>query len=278
MQGRLVSSREALSAGWKAFREYAWVLIAVLIIETVVSLVAGRNRVAHFIFAILISAPLAGGLAVVNLKAVRGQYPAVRDLFGGFRRYIQWMGVYWLNMAIGSIMGIPLAVGAVAVSGVGVLREFYAIPPIFPLDALIKSTRGNPLETAVVLMAAFASIALIIAVLLRYGFAYYEAADGGGIVESFRRSALLTDGIRLKLLGRGIVLGLFMVGGLLVCCVGIIVTLLVFQLAFVYIYTQLRGETEVAVSQSGGPDGAQDLTTWSIGRRMRTAKRPRRDV
>lgn len=57
MPGRLVGSREALTAGWRAFREYAWVLIAVFIIETVVSLVAGRNRVAHFIFAILISAP-----------------------------------------------------------------------------------------------------------------------------------------------------------------------------------------------------------------------------
>lgn len=278
MQGRLVGSREALSAGWKAFREYAWVLIGVFIIEIVVSLVAGRNRVAHFIFAVLIMGPLAGGLAIVNLKAVRGQYPSVRDLLGGFRSYIQWMGVYWLNVALFSIMEIPLAVGAVAVSGVGVLREFYAIPHVLPLDALIKSTGGNPVETAIVLMAAFVSIALIIAVLLRYGFAYYEAADGAGIVESFRRSAALTDGIRLKLLHRGIVLGLFMMGGLLACGVGIIVTVLVAQLAFVYIYTQLKGETEVAVSQSAGPDGAQDLTQWSIGRRMGTAKRPRRGV
>lgn len=221
--------------------------------------------------------PLAGGLAIVNLKAVRDQYPSVGDLFAGFRNYLRWMRAYWLFIAVLSIAEIPMAVGAVAVFGLRVLRYFH-VPPSVELHAILKLAGLEPIALAAVITAATIWGVLNILVILRYGFAYYEVAGGAGVIESFRKSAELTHGIRLRLLGRVAVLFMFAVAGLAACCVGIIVTGLVAQLAFVYIYTQLKGETQVAVSQSAGPNGPQDVTSWRIGRRMKAAERPRRDV
>lgn len=241
MQGRLAGSREALSAGWKAFKRYAWVLIAVFIIDTVLTFVVGRNRVANYAFAVLAMGPLAGGLAIVNLKAVRGQRPSVGDLFAGFRDYVRWIGAYWFYVVIISIADIPLAVGTISVLGLRGLRYFH-VPPVVELHAIIKSAGSDPLSLAVIYTTAMITSVLSILILLRYGFAYYELVDGAGVVESFRRSAELTRGIRLRLLGVFIVLGLFAAAGLAACGVGFIVTGSVAQLAFVYIYTQLKGE------------------------------------
>lgn len=241
MQGRLAGSREALSAGWKAFKRYAWVLIAVFIIDTVLTFVVGRNRVANYAFAVLAMGPLAGGLAIVNLKAVRGQRPSVGDLFAGFRDYVRWIGAYWFYVVIISIADIPLAVGTISVLGLRGLRYFH-VPPVVELHAIIKSAGSDPVSLAVIYATAMFTGVLSVVILLRYGFAYYALVDGSGVVESFRRSAELTRGIRWQLLGIGAVIFVFAGSGFLACGIGFIVTAVVAQLAFAHIYTQLRGE------------------------------------
>jgi len=73
-------------------------------------------------------------------------------------------------------------------------------------------------------------------------FAYFEAADGAEIIDSFKKSEPLTRGIRLTLLGYSIVLGVFLIVGVIACGVGMVLTSLVAYLAIMHIYLALKGE------------------------------------
>jgi len=256
MQGRLVSTPEALSAGWRVFKEHALVLVGVSIIYGLIMIAviaASRIPTVSIIYNILIAGPLAGGTVIVALKAVRDQHPSIGDLFAGFRDYRHWLGMYWLLSAMLLLSDIPIAIGAVIVSGIRGLKHFHGIPPSFDYAAFAKSVEANPALPLVLVMIGIASMVVIFLILLRYAFAYYEAADGAGIIESYRRSAELTMGIRPRLLVMGIMLCLFAVAGILACGVGVVVTAVVAQLAFAYLYTQLKGETQAAAPQAPGP-------------------------
>ncbi|HET6456620.1 MAG TPA: hypothetical protein VFI02_19645 [Armatimonadota bacterium] len=163
------------------------------------------------------------------LKAVRDQSPEFGEMFSGFRQYWSWMGVYYLFMVIMLAAMVPAGIGVLIAWGLGLFKHTNVSLADIPAIATI-------------VVFGLASVILYIALAIRYMFAFYEVADGAEIVESFRRSAELTEGRRLQLLGIAIVLGLFSIVGIIGCGIGVILTGLLAYLAFMHIYIGLKGE------------------------------------
>lgn len=211
-------------------------LIAVYLIYAIIVGVLSSIPVIGQIVVIFVAPPLVGGAVIVGLKAVRGDTPEINELFSGFRKYWFWMGVYWLFAAILLLTMIPLFIaGALA----GIMSSLGAQPDI------------SPAGIAMMVVAGLVSLVLYAIFGLRYMFAYYHAADGAEIVESFKKSEEMTRDIRLTLLGVVIVLGLFAAVGVLACGVGVVLTGLLSSLALVHIYVALKGDpVQPAVPQN----------------------------
>ena len=100
---------------------------------------------------------------------------------------------------------------------------------------------------------------------LKYQYAsLFYIEKNTSISESFRLSAVATEGVKWRLLGYGIVLGLIAFVGVLFFLVGMFVTIPVSVLAAVYIYKNLASKalvTQDAVVQSAPVAPAQQMPT-----------------
>lgn len=90
---------------------------------------------------------------------------------------------------------------------------------------------------------------------IKYAFApYFYIEKNLSISESFRLSAQVTEGVKLKLIGFGVVVWVMMLVGALALFVGLLIVLPVTMLAGVYIYKKLSAGLEMNspnVSQAG---------------------------
>jgi len=149
---------------------------------------------------------------------------------------------------------IPLGIGAAIAAGMGAFSSRAAdyaasMPsvPGMPAMPTIPSASAIPAGAmAVLIVFGLVSLVLYVIVALRFMFAYYAAADGEGIVESFKKSSDMTEGIRPQLLLVAIVLSLVGAAGAIACGIGIIVTGLLVWLAFAHIYVGLKGQPPVS--------------------------------
>jgi len=87
---------------------------------------------------------------------------------------------------------------------------------------------------------------------LRYMFVRFAVLEGAGIKGSLSQSAKMTQGIKWKLLGFMLVLGLVNILGFLALIIGLLVTIPVTLIAYAHVYTVLKkslpteGATETA--------------------------------
>lgn len=226
MHTKSVDLGRAFSVGLDAFKRYPGVTIGAVAIYLVFNAVSNSNPILGFFYGIFIQPPIVGGLVIFALNVINDRNPTVGDLFAGFQEYGKWMGTYWLLNAITLACCIP----GLIVVGIGVALG------LFGEDAFIP----------VVALAVLISIAVLIAVTLRWAFVYYAAAEGRGTLDAFNRSAELTEGVRPQLLLAMIVLGLFAMCGVFVLVVGVIVTGAIALCAFAAIYRDLRTAMEPA--------------------------------
>lgn len=229
MQGRLLGIGESISTGWQTFTRYAGVLIGAYVVYFVVVAGAGYIPVVGPFVSLFIAPPFVGGIIIMGLKAVREQTPEFGELFSGFRDYWRWMGVYWLFVVIILAAFIPAGVGALIAYLLGTFKHSPAAP-------------SEIAGVVIMVLTGLISFAAYFVLAIRYMFAWYEAADGVDIVESFKRSAEITEGRRWELLGIAIVLGLFSIAGVIACGVGVILTSLIAYLAYMHIYVNLKGD------------------------------------
>ena len=243
MQGRLLGIGESLSAAWQTFTRLPGVLIGVYLVYLVIVGGAGAIPVVGAIASLFIAPALVGGVIIVALKAIRGQSPEFGEMFGGFKDYWRWMGVYYLFMVIMLAAMVPAGIGVLIAWGLGLFKHTNVSSADIPAIATI-------------VVFGLASLILYIALAIRYMFAFYEVADGAEIVESFRRSAEITEGRRWQLFGIAIVLGLFSIVGVIGCGIGVILTGLLAYLAFMHIYVGLKGEQAQPIMPQAPPSEA----------------------
>jgi hypothetical protein len=145
------------------------------------------------------------------------------DIFGGFKKFGTYLGVYWLLVLISILCMVPGAIVGAAVWFASSGEE----------DMILVAVGAGALLSAIIMWVVY----------LRFLFAYYVVADDwedSSITRAFSKSSMITEGNRLKLFGCMIVLGLFMMLGYLVLLVGALITVPVTMVAMASIYTQLK--------------------------------------
>lgn len=241
MNQRTANLADAFNAGWQAFTRNPWLALGGMLLFSVISWIGGAIPFFKYAFMIFVAFPLSGGFYIFTLNIVRDNNPQVGDLFAGFQRYWQWMGLGWLIYAIVIACMVPAAIiGAV----------------LFPLmskakEAVMMGGRlpgGPPTEafniglTAVMVALIIAGAIVAIVIVIRYIFAYYLLADGLGIMESLRMSVEMTKGQRLMIFLIVFVLGLFGLVGVIGCVIGVIFTSTITYLALAALYLQMLPE------------------------------------
>ncbi len=116
---------------------------------------------------------------------------------------------------------------------------------------ILPSTRVVVVYTAASLLAAVVIVVGLILLivpgiylLLRYSMVRFSAVDGNGILESLRKSALMTQGVKWHLLGFLLVILVLNIIGLLLFFVGLLVSIPVTMLAYADIYQKLQSRVE----------------------------------
>jgi uncharacterized membrane protein len=222
----------ALSLGWSVFKKHAGVGIGGYLIYCAISFAGNMIPFVNAIFGLFVQPVFVGGFMILLLNMAKDANPTIGDLFEGFKRYWTWVGVTWLYIAIVAVSAIPL--------GIAALITFLILEP------MQRGGYGSGLSSVEILMqitmglGIAVSLVILFVLTMRWIFVCYLAAEGAFAVEAFKRSAEMTEGIRLKLFGISLVLGLFGWAGVIGCGVGALLTGLVSSLAFAFIYLGLK--------------------------------------
>jgi len=240
----------AFTIGWEAFSRYMAVGIVAILLYLVISFAIGfivglpssimemalvdygplvqfATNIGSNLIMGFIEPPLIGGLVIVALNMLTDNNPSVGDFFAGFRRYWPLVGAYWLLLLVNIVAFIPFFIClAYVLLGLHWEPAYGTLPPEGAIALLVIS--------------ALLSTVLYCYLLIRWAFVYFLVIEGDGVLDAFRNSALLTDGLRLRLFGISFVLGLVAGLGLLVCCVPVIFTGAFALCAFASQYLALR--------------------------------------
>jgi uncharacterized membrane protein len=84
---------------------------------------------------------------------------------------------------------------------------------------------------------------IIFFIMFQY-YGYFIVDKKMGPVEALKASAALTKGVRWKLFGFGLVIGLLNIGGALLLLLGLFVTIPVSQMAIAHVYRKLLPQTQ----------------------------------
>lgn len=220
----------SLRRGWELFKGHAWMLVLSTLIFAVISsfnnFTDNVSRVGQqtsillillwlIIFALNTLVQI--GWAKILLGVIDGAVVKVKDLFvytNLFFKYLAAMIVFWLIFALPALLILLISV--------------IAFPnPWFFIALLIVVT------------------ILILYFILTYQFAPLIVIDKDArVLDSFKTSARMARGVRLKLLGFFIVIGLINVLGVLLLLVGLLITLPVTMLAYLTVYRTLFAQQE----------------------------------
>lgn len=230
-----VNIGQALSSGYATTQRYLWTLIGSYALYLVITVGLSNIPIVGLLATIFVIPPLAGGYTILFLKAARDQNPQVEDLFAGFRQYWKWMGVYWLFIAAVLLAMIPFLI----MMGIAMAVAHGVMPPqLSPAGSFDPGS--TPIAITLGAIGGIISLVIVFIIVTRYIFAFYLVADGLNVLDAFKESARMTNGIRLQVLGAYIVFALVSLAGLLALGVGIIVTGVIATLAFTYVYLDVR--------------------------------------
>jgi uncharacterized membrane protein len=240
MNTKSVSIGSAFSSGWNLFMKYPWLLIGGFLLLMAIIVVIEIIPVVGVIALLVIGGPLSAGLYILTLNAAKDANPTIGDIFAGFKNFGKWFGLYWLWIGVCLLAEIPILIG--------LLISYLTSRATINQTALAGGEPVNPLvaaaATAPVIIGGLITFILILMVSVRYIFAWFAVADEGlGAVESFKRSAQLTEGIRLQLFGVFIVVWLAMaVGSAITCGLGSLVAGPLSSMILASIYLNLKGQ------------------------------------
>jgi len=223
MSDKIVSLSSSFKQGWEAFKANPGPAILGTLVYSLIVGVGQNIPVFGLLFVFLAAAPLAGGFALLQLNLVNRKNPQVSDIFQGFNKYGQFMGAYWLLMAVFVVSAIPALL-------------------CIPLGAFLGNTASTA-STLIVSVGVLVSIVIYISLLFKWIFAMIIIADDwheGSVITAFKKSNLLTEGRRGKLFWIFAVLSLFTFAGALALLVGVLITAPIAGCAIISIYNDLK--------------------------------------
>jgi len=224
MPDKIVSLSSSFKQGWEAFKANPGPAILGTLVYSLIVGVGQNIPVFGLLFVLLAAAPLAGGFALLQLNLVNRKNPQVGDIFQGFNKYGQFMGAYWLLMAVFVASAIPALL-------------------CISLGAFLENTASNTVSALIVSAGVLASIVIYICLLFKWIFAMIIIADDwheGSVITAFKKSNLLTEGRRVQLFWIFAVLSLFIFAGAFALLVGVLITAPIAGCAIVSIYNDLK--------------------------------------
>lgn len=253
MSARSLSIGRAISVSWTTFLRYPGLTIGGFLIYNAITYLISAIPFVGGLASLVVVPALLGGIYIFDLNLVRNNNPKLEDLFAGFNRYIIWLGLYWLWLGVMLLALIPAGIGllvAIIASGGANTYNTMAAPPGYGMHQPSFLNTIPIWAWGVLAIGIIVSFVIIVILSVRYIFAWYVAADGEGIIESFKRSSELTEGKRLRLFWIFIVIGLFSVAGVIALGIGILFTMMLSWLAYTSIYINLLPE-QTAQAQPG---------------------------
>lgn len=198
------SINEALSAGWAEF----------------------TRRIGFFIGLLLLVGVLTAILQIV-LNSVEAVWLAVvLGIAFQIFQYFLTVGLFRISLLI--VGGNPVSIG-----------DLFSGGPF-----LLSYVLGTILYTLIFLVGLVLLVVPGIIAMVMFGFYGYLIIDKGlGPVDAIKASAAITQGVRWKLFGFGIVLTLLNMVGALLLLLGLFVTVPVSFVAMAFVYRQLESQT-----------------------------------
>lgn len=240
------SINEAIRFGWHTLKSHSalvfQVVLTMLALEVASAIVqkvlvgTALGTIAYTVLT-LVQAYIGAGAMLIALRLSRSEHAHYRQLFLDWRLAVRYI---LSGILAGIATFVPIFIGAVIaiLTGLATLGNFVsfseggASPVAFGAAGIAGIIAI--LVIAIVTLAAAAYIAL------RYSMSRFEVLDGACIVESLRKSTVITRGVKWKLLGFMIVAILLNILGALLLLVGLLVTIPVTMLAMAHVYTKLK--------------------------------------
>jgi len=214
--------------GWEAFKANPVTAIVGFLAASLISSVPCVN--------IFIAAPLTGGMAILALNLVNRNRPEIGDIFKGFEKYLHFMGVFWLLIAIVIVAYIPTAIGSLLGAAIGV----------------------RALASFLSLVGFLVTVVLIIGAMTRLGFALFIVAENlheGSVMTAFKKSVEITERNYVNIFVTLLVAYLIGAAGTLACFIGMFVTVPIAWCMFAALYNDLKPQSPaVARAEEPAPE------------------------
>ncbi|MDG2214235.1 MAG: GYF domain-containing protein [Verrucomicrobiota bacterium] len=227
LQGRLhtFSIGDCLSVGWRLTMDNFGLFILTLICMMLISVVAGFVPFG----AIVVSGPLMGGVYFIYLRRLRGEPAEIGQLFVGFNEsFLPLFLVYLFQVLAMFVVLIPMIITIVVALVTGVLEA---------------GTTGVPiLSLAIGVLGSLLSMLLMMALGAMLGFAIPLTMDRKmDAWEAFKATWIITKHCWGKCLGMSFTLMAVNLAGILVLCLGMLVTAPLSIAMLAVAYEQLFG-------------------------------------
>ena len=164
-----INVMDSLKEGWTILQKNMGVSIGVFFVGGLLVALSG----CLIIGPLFLAGPMAGGMCIFSLKAIRGEHVEFGDLFKGFSNFGGFLAAFMLGSLY---LGLAALLGFVVMTLIpGAILYFFGPTSIAGIFAIL----------GMVLMAV-----LPIYITVRYMFAFLLLADGrAGVGESFKMSA-----------------------------------------------------------------------------------------
>lgn len=229
------SIKEVLTFGWKQFKTHNGLLLQALLTTIAVGVVSSFINSAmggsplgvllNIVFAV-VSLFVGTGFTLITLKIARGEPAVYRDIIPA---YVLVWRYFLANLLVSLVIG-GLTIVAILI---GII--------VFTLLSLVHMAAIAMLIAGLLVIAG---VVALIYIAIRYSFILFAVLDGAKVMESIHRSAILTKGIKWKLAGFGLVVGLLNILGALCLLVGLLISAPVTGMALAKVYLILKARVE----------------------------------
>ena len=233
------SIKEAIVFGWHKLKSHSGLVFQVVltmfalqVVSSVVqkSLEGTAIGVAASIVLAVLGVILGAGMTLVFLKVAKGDAVHYREIW-------PHLGLVWkyfcTSLLTGVITFLPLM--AAGLIDLGLLSSTQSID-----FATGIPTEGSGAVVALAAAIGLVGLAAAIYLGLRYSMARLAVLDGDEIVESLRKSKMLTHGVKGQLVLFALAIAALNLLGFVALVVGLLVTVPISLLAFMHVYLKLK--------------------------------------
>ncbi|RPI80128.1 MAG: DUF4339 domain-containing protein [Desulfobacteraceae bacterium] len=222
-----LSIGECIENGFALLKKYFWLVVGATFIIMIISSVSGIIPYAGYVFSLVLSGPLTGGLFYFFIRLARGQHLELGDAFDGFK------GRNFLQLMLG--YAVPMLFFAIAIIVIVLIIALFVGLSSFKADTLFDSSY------LIFLIPLFLLIFVGFAYLfISWSFTLPLIIDKElNFWPAMQISFKMVNKHWFKVFGLMFVCGLIGGLGILLCCIGMFVTMPIFHGAMAYAYIEI---------------------------------------